>query len=63
MATILDLFGQNGKAETRNPDLATAQVHFFPLGGINKTAGFLPMNSGPHAPCRAPPAPEESKEQ
>ncbi len=40
MATILDLFGHNGKAESRNPDFATAQVHIFPLGGINKTAEF-----------------------
>ncbi len=40
MATILDLFGHNGKAEARNPDFAIAQVHFFPLGGIDKTAEF-----------------------
>ncbi len=40
VTTILDLFGQNGKAEARNPDFAIAQVRCFPLGGINKTAEF-----------------------
>ena len=26
--------------KTQNPDFAVAQVHFFPLGGIEKTTGF-----------------------
>ena len=40
MAKILDLFGRRDKAEARNPGFGITRVHFFPLGGIDKTAGF-----------------------
>ena len=53
MATILDLFGRKGKAEARIPGFGIAQVHFFPLGGINKTAEFTNEFGAARAMSRA----------